>query len=69
MRRVWPGGRDSERRRARGARLLLQHLDGYPGECWQQRWEASGLNEADQPVNVMIPGHQGRKEILSLIHI
>lgn len=25
--------------------------------------EASGLNDADQPVNVMIPGHQGRKEI------
>jgi site-specific recombinase XerC len=63
MRRVWPGGRDSERRRARGARLLLEHLNGFPGEGWQQRWEAGGLNEADQPVNVMIPKYQGRKEI------
>jgi hypothetical protein len=63
MRRVWPGGRDSERRRARGARLLLAHLNGFLGEAWQQRWEASGLNKADQPINVMIPEHQERKEI------
>ncbi|MEU8251063.1 site-specific integrase [Nonomuraea sp. NPDC048916] len=63
MRQVWPGGRDSERRRARGARLLLEHLSGFPGGGWQQRWEASGLNEASRPVNVMIPEHQGRKEI------
>ena len=40
--RVWPGGRDAERRRTRGARILLQHLDGFPGQTWQQRWEASG---------------------------
>ena len=63
MRRVWPGGRDAENRRARGARILLQHLDGFPGGSWQQRWEASGLNEARQPVNVLIPAYQGRKEI------
>src|SRR6516225_7638303 len=29
--RVWPGGRDAERIRTRGARILLQHLDGFPG--------------------------------------
>ena len=63
MRRVWPGGRDAENRRARGARILLQHLDGFPGGSWQRRWEASGLNEARQPVNVLIPAYQGRKEI------
>ena len=34
-----------------------------PGGSWQQRWEASGLNEARQPVNVLIPAYQGRKEI------
>src|SRR6266699_5162378 len=28
--RVWPGGRDAERRRTRGARIHLQHLDGFP---------------------------------------
>ena len=61
--RVWPGGRDAERRRTRGARILLQHLDGFPGQTWQQRWEASGLNESDRPVNVMIPGYEGRKEV------
>ncbi len=63
MRRVWPGGRDAENRRARGARILLQHLDGFPGGSWQQRWEASGLDETREPVNVLIPAHQGRKEI------
>ena len=61
--RVWPGGRDAERRRTRGARILLQHLDGFPGRSWRQRWEASGLNESGRPVNVLIPGYEGRKEI------
>lgn len=63
MRQVWPGGRDSERARARGARLLLGRLGAFPGGSWQQRWEASGLDEADRSVNVMIPGQEGRKEI------
>jgi hypothetical protein len=63
MRQVWPGGRDSERARARGARLLLEHLSTFPGGAWQQRWEASGLDDAGQPVNAMIPGLEGRKEI------
>jgi hypothetical protein len=58
-----PGGRDAERRRTRGARILLQHLDGFPGQTWQQRWEVSGLNESDRPVNVMIPGYEGRREV------
>ena len=61
MRRVWPGGRDAENRRARGARILLRHLDGFPGGSWQQRWEASGLNEARQPVNVLIPRTRGAR--------
>jgi hypothetical protein len=63
MRQVWPGCRDSERARARGARLLLEHLSTFPGGAWQQRWEASGLDDAGQPVNAMIPGLEGRKEI------
>ena len=61
--RAWPGVRDAERRRTRGARILLQHLGGFPGQAWQERWEASGLNESDRPVNVMIPGYEGRKEV------
>lgn len=63
MRQVWPGGRDSVRARARGARLLLERLGAFPGSGWQQRWEASGINEAAQPVNVMADGEEGRKEI------
>jgi hypothetical protein len=61
MRRVWPGVRDAENRRVRGARILLSHLGGFPGGSWQQRWEASGLNETHQPVNALI--REGRKEI------
>ena len=30
--KAWPGVRDAERRRTRGARILLQHLDGFPGQ-------------------------------------
>jgi hypothetical protein len=41
VRDVWPGGPDAVRRRARGARFLLEHLTGFPGSTWQQRWEAS----------------------------
>ncbi len=63
MNRVWAGSHDAKRRRARGGRILLQHLDGFPGGSWQQRWEASGLDEARRPINVMIPGYQGRKEV------
>jgi len=36
---------------------------GSPGQSWQQRWDVSGLNESDRPVNVMIPGYEGRKEV------
>lgn len=63
MRQVWPGGRDSLRARARGARLLLEHLSSFPGSSWQQRWKAGGLDDADRPVNVMVPGQESRKEI------
>jgi hypothetical protein len=60
MRRVWPGGRDSERARARGARLLLEHLTAFPGGSWQQRWESGRLDGASRAVNMMIPGPGGR---------
>ena len=61
--RVWPGSRDAERSRMRGARILLEHLDGFGGQSWQQRWDASGLDGSNRPVNLMIPGNQGRKEL------
>lgn len=37
--------------RRRGTRLLLEHLAAFPGLTWQERWEASGLNERGKPVS------------------
>lgn len=34
----------------RGMSDLLQHLAKFPGNTWQERWEASGLNERGRPV-------------------
>jgi hypothetical protein len=63
VRAVWPGGHDAVRRRARGARSLLEHLAGIPGPAWQQRWEASGLNERGCPVTAVRGKQAGRDEI------
>ncbi|UIX34345.1 tyrosine-type recombinase/integrase [Streptomyces sp. GQFP] len=37
-------------RRLLVVRMLLRHLDQFPGGTWQERWEASGLNDAKTPV-------------------
>lgn len=51
IRATWPtNSADNRWRRSRGARDLLGHLEDFPGENWQQRWEASGLNERGRPV-------------------
>ncbi|AQW48377.1 putative DNA integrase/recombinase [Streptomyces hygroscopicus] len=51
IRATWPTkSADNRWRRSRGARDLLRHLEGFPGESWQQRWEASGFNELGRPV-------------------
>jgi len=63
VRGVWPGSPDAVRRRARGARFLLEHLAGFPGLTWQQRWEASGLNERGRPVTVVKREQAERDEI------
>jgi hypothetical protein len=63
VRDVWPGGPDAVRRRARGARFLLEHLAGFPGSAWQQRWEASGLNERGRPVTAVRGKQAERDEI------
>jgi hypothetical protein len=63
VRDVWPGGPDAVRRRARGARFLLEHLAGFPGSAWQQRWEASGLNERGRPVTAVRGQQTERDEI------
>ncbi|MEU5849374.1 hypothetical protein [Saccharopolyspora shandongensis] len=63
VRDVWPGGLDAVRRRARGARFMLQHLAVFPGQTWQQRWETSGLNERRRPVTAARGKQAERDEI------
>jgi integrase len=63
VRDVWVGGLDAVRRRARGARFLLEHLAGFPGQAWQQRWEASGPNERGRPVTAVRGKQTERDEI------
>ncbi|WP_218001269.1 site-specific integrase [Nocardia thailandica] len=45
-RRVWPNAtRTVMFSRLRGVRAVLEHLAGFAGESWQQRWTAAGLGE------------------------
>ena len=30
--------------------MILQHLAGFDGATWQERWEAAGLDDPDRPV-------------------
>ena len=62
VRTVWPGTPDAERRRARGARFLLQKLESFAGQTWQQRWEASGLNRPGQ-LRTVVHERKERDEI------
>ncbi|WP_448071114.1 site-specific integrase [Georgenia yuyongxinii] len=39
-------GAGSSERRCTGARMLLGWLTGQPGRTWQERWQASGADEA-----------------------
>lgn len=42
--------RDTAKRRSRSVSLLLGHLETFPGQTWQQRWGAAGLNDPTNPV-------------------
>jgi len=54
VRVTWPTkSADNRWNRSRGARDLLRHLSGFPGHTWQDRWEASGFNEAGRPVSAL----------------
>lgn len=50
---VWPDPRSRRRSRDRGLRLLAGHLTRFPGENWQQRWDASGLHLRGNPVRAL----------------
>jgi hypothetical protein len=63
VRAVWPGSPDAVRRRARGARYLLEHLTGFAGGDWQDRWEASGLDQRGHPVTTLRHDQAERDEI------
>jgi hypothetical protein len=52
---VLPGERKSVREKRRlGVRMLFGHLTTFPGDTWQERWEASGFNAEQAPsVNIL----------------
>src|SRR5437763_16392074 len=48
---TWDDWRTREHRREAAIKRLLRYLTQFPGETWQQRWEASGLNEPGRLVS------------------
>ncbi|MFD3458296.1 tyrosine-type recombinase/integrase [Nocardia fluminea] len=54
-RRNWPGLASANRQRnIVGLGHVLDHLSRFPGETWQQRWEAAGLNERHTPLGEVL---------------
>lgn len=49
--------------RRHGAGMILQHLAGFDGATWQERWEAAGLDGPDRPV-ASLSGHQRTRQLL-----
>ena len=49
--------------RRHGVRMILQHLAGFDGATWQERWEAAGLNGPDRPV-AGLSGHRRTRHLL-----
>ncbi|WP_217572522.1 site-specific integrase [Streptomyces sp. GbtcB7] len=48
-----------EKRRA-GIRMLFEHLAAYPGETWQERWEAAGFNAEAAPSVSILAANKGQ---------
>lgn len=48
--RVWSAKASTLGFRRRGMTLLLDHLATFPGDTWQHRWQAAGLDHAGRPV-------------------
>lgn len=64
VRTTWPTkSADNRWNRSRGARDLLHHLSQFPGETWQERWEASGFNQGGNPVSVLRSEPRERSQI------
>ncbi|HEX9540971.1 MAG TPA: hypothetical protein VGA04_22630, partial [Streptosporangiaceae bacterium] len=64
VRTTWPTkSADNRWNRSRGARDLLHHLSQFPGETWQERWDASGFNQRGNPVSVLRSAPRDRSQI------
>ncbi len=64
VRTTWPTkSADNRWNRSRGARDLLHHLSQFPGETWQERWDASGFNQGGNPVSVLRSAPRERSQI------
>jgi integrase len=64
---TWPAPVDRRRSRDRGLRRLLAHLASFPGHTWQERWEASGLNERGRPVRDLADTDLRRTEMIQAL--
>ncbi len=62
-RKQQPASTISNRRYGTG--MILQHLAGFDGATWQERWEAAGLDDPDRPV-AGLSGHRRRTRQLLL---
>jgi hypothetical protein len=47
---VWDADPDLQSMRRVGVRLVLEHLRGFTGSTWTQRWEAAGFEEPGRPI-------------------
>lgn len=61
--RVWPRGQQRCYDRRRGLRHLLGLLAESPGDTWQQRWLASGLDVGDRPARSLVTHERVAGEI------
>jgi integrase len=50
---VWGPWRNGDGGRQHSLRRLLTHLADLPGDSWQQRWIAAGLDRPGRPVSVL----------------
>jgi site-specific recombinase XerD len=47
VRDTWDGQGATSYQRGQGAQKILRYLTGFPGETWQQRWDASPLGRSE----------------------
>lgn len=65
------GTKSDERVRREGVEILLDWLAGFEGRTWQQRWIASGINDAGSGWTDLIadprlaPGRAGRLQLIA----